>query len=84
MYFFEVDGDTAKKIMEGLDKVTYVSDIVAAGDVLYASGIFKFSTDQTVYSIVKYENGKWAPLNVGQLATVKDFLFHNNVLVRLR
>ncbi len=80
MYFFEVDGDTAKKMMEGLDKVTYVSDIVAAGDVLYASGIFKFSTDQTVYSIIKYENGKWAPLNVGQLTTVKDLLFYNNVL----
>ena len=80
MYFFAVDGDTAVKIMEGLDKVTYVSDIVSAGDVLYASGIFKFSTDQTVYSIVKYENGKWEPLNVGQLATVNDLLFHNNVL----
>ena len=81
MYFFAVDGDTlVKKMMEGLDKVTYVSDIVSAGDVLYASGTFKFSSDQTVYSIIKYENGKWEPLAVGQLTTVTNLLYFNDLL----
>ena len=57
-YFFKIEGDTAKKIMSGLDQVSYVSDLVAAGDIVYASGMFKFSTDQKVYHIVKFENGK--------------------------
>lgn len=79
-YFFKVDGDTMKKIMNGLDQVSYVSDLVAAGDVVYASGFFKFSTDQKVYHIVKYDNGKWTPLEIGELENVNHLLFHNDLL----
>lgn len=80
-YFFKIEGDTAKKIMSGLDQVSYVSDLVAAGDIVYASGMFKFSTDQKVYHIVKFENGKWTPLNIGEIENVNHLLFHNDLLI---
>lgn len=79
-YFFKIDGDTAKKLMDGLDQVNYISDLVSAGDIVYASGLFKFKTDQTIYHIVKYEKGKWSPLNVGELNNVSRLLFHNDLL----
>jgi hypothetical protein len=80
MYFFSMGGDTVKKMMTGLDQVNYISDMVAAGDVIYACGLFKFSVDQKVYTIIKYEDGKWSPLAVGQLPGARKLLYHNDLL----
>lgn len=80
-WFFEIDGDTAVKRMEGLTKVSEITDMVAIGDVVIASGSFQISGSGNTYSLIKFSDGKWSALDVGQLSDVNHLLIVNGGLL---
>jgi uncharacterized repeat protein (TIGR01451 family) len=79
--FYMLNNGTIDTLKNNLSAIDKVYDFMQLDGVLYASGLFQLDDTDTECRIIKWESGKWVPLENGNLLGVTNLLAYDDALI---